>query len=267
MQYNLNQGGINMEVRANGFLDLFRDRYVTKTYDGWERVAIAKDLLATTQAGDPTNDFGVTNGVQQYTTTLIDTERNYTDQNVRDALVNLTSLSDGNFDFKFNYDKTFETFEQVGSYRPSMKFTYPYNITGGTIPHTADGLYNYIIALGSGFGEEALRTETADGISRGNFKTRQKIVTFNSVSVQQTLDDNAYAYLQKVKDILELPKFNISGALADLDVLDVGDRVPVEVLGHPAIPLSGVYRVEQINVSLDDNDAEDISITVDNYGL
>lgn len=267
MQYNLNQGGINMEVRASGFLDLFRDRYVTKSYDGWERVAIARDLLATTQSGDSSNDFGVVDGPQQYVTSITDTERNYTDQNVRDALINLTNLSDGNFDVKFNYDKTFETFEKVGSDRPSMKFTYPYNITGGTIPHTADNLYNYIIALGSGFGEEALRTETADGISRGNFKTRQKIVTFNSVSVQQTLDDNAYAYLQKVKNILELPKFNISGALADLDVLDVGDRIPVEVLGHPAIPLSDTYRIEQINVSLDENDAEDISITVDNYGL
>lgn len=267
MQYNLNQGGVNVEVKCTGFLDLFADRYVTKNYDGVERVAIGLDLIATTQAGDSTNDFGVDPGVSQYNTHITDTERNYVDQNVRDGLVNLTNLADGNFDFRFNYDRSIETFGQIGSNRPGSKFVYPYNIKGGTISHTATQLYNYIIAIGSGFGEEALRTETADGISRGNYKTRQKIVSFNSVSLQQTLDENASAYLQRVKNILELPKFNVSGAQADLSVLGVGDRVPVQVLGHPSIPLDGTYRIEQIEVSLDENDAEDISITVDDYGL
>jgi hypothetical protein len=267
MQYNLNQGGVNVEVKASGFLDLFKDRYVTKVYDGYERVAIAQDLLATTQAGDATNDFGVVLGPNQYDTGITDTERNYVDQNVRDAIVNLTNLADGQFDIRFNYDRSFETFGQIGSNRPGSKFTYPYNIKGGTVPHTAQNLYNYIIGLGSGFGEETLRTETADAVSRGNYGTRQKIVSFNSVSVQQTLDENSYAYLQRVKDILELPKFSVSGAQADLSIIGIGDRVPVQVLGHTSLPLNGTYRIEQIDVSLDENDAEDINITVDNYGL
>lgn len=268
MQYNLNQGGINIEVKATGFLDLFKDRYITKVYDGYERVAIAQDLLAETQdTGNPDDDFEVVLGTQQYDTGIEDTERNYVDQNVRDAIVNLTNLSDGNFDFRFNYDRSFETFGQIGSNRPELKFTYPYNITGGTVSRTATNLWNYIIGLGSGFGEEALRTVTADAVSRGNYKTRQKIVSFNSVSVQQTLDENTYAYLQRVKDILQLPKFNVSGEFADLDLLSVGDRVPVEVQGHAALPINGTYRIEQLDVDLDENNAENIAITVDNYGL
>lgn len=267
IQYNLNQNGINMEVKASGYLDLFKDRYVTKVYDGVERVAIATDLINTTQAGDSSNDFGVDIGPVQYNTGFEDTERNYVDQNVRDGIVNLTQLSDGVFDFAFTYDKKFNTYAQIGSDRPTLKFTYPYNIKSGTVPHTALNLYNYIIALGSGFGEETLRTETADGVSRANYKTRQKIVSFNSISIQDTLDLNAYAYLQRVKDILELPKFSISGEFADLSIIGIGDRIPIEVLGHPALPLNGTYRIEQIDVNLDENDAEDISVTVDNYGL
>jgi hypothetical protein len=266
MQYNLNQGEINVEVKATGFLDLLADRYVTKDYTATERVAIALDLIATTQAGDTTNDFGIDPGTQQYSTGLL-SDRSYTDQNVRDALVNLTNLSDGQFDFRFNYDRSIETFAQIGSNRPDNRFTYPYNITGGRVTHTATNLWNYIIGLGSGFGEEALRTVTADPVSRGNHKTRQKIVSFNSVTEQQTLDENTYAYLQKVKDILELPTFNVSGAFANLDILSVGDRVPVEVQGHPALPLNGTYRIEKMDVNLDENDAENIAITVDNYGL
>lgn len=266
MAYNLQEGEITLEVRATGFLDLFADRYVTKTYTNTERVAIVADLMATTQSGDSTNDFGVDPGPQQYDTE-VKSDREFVDQNVRDAIVNFTNLSDGNFDIRFNYDRSYDTFDQIGSDRPDNKFTYPYNIKGGKIAHTATNLFNYIIGLGSGFGEEALRTITADPTSRGNYKTRQKIVSFNSVTEQQTLDENTYAYLQKVKNILELPTFTVSGALADLGVLGVGDRVPIEVLGHSALPLNGIYRIEKLSVDLDENDAENIAITVDNYGL
>lgn len=266
MQYNLQESGITVDVQATGFLDLLGDRYVTKTYSQVERVAIALDLIAETQSGDATNDFGIDPGVLQYDTGML-SDREYTDQNVRDALVNLTNLSDGNFDFKFNYDRSIDTFAQVGGDRPDMKFTYPYNIRSGKVAHTATNLWNYIIGIGSGFGEEALRTETADTVSRGNHKTRQKIVSFNSITEQQTLDENTYAYLQKVKDILELPTFNVSGEFANLDILGVGDRIPIEVQGHTALPLTGNYRIEKLVVSLDQNDAEDIAITVDNYGL
>ena len=267
MGYGLAESGITLDVKATGFFDLFADRYVTKTYTQEERVAIFLDLINETQdTGNPDDDFGVVPGPQQYDTGLL-SDREYTDQNVRDAGVNLTNLSDGQFDFRFNYDRSVETFAQIGADRPDMKFTYPYNIRSGKVTHTATNLWNYIIGLGSGFGEEALRTITADPVSRGNHKTRQKIVSFNSVTKQQTLDENTYAYLQKVKNILELPTFNVSGALANLDLLGIGDRIPIEVAGHPALPLSGIYRIEKLSVTLDDNDAEDIAITVDNYGL
>lgn len=266
-EFTLNDKGIDVNVKATGFLDLLKDRYVTKNYSGVERVAIAQDLIATTQAGDPTNNFGIILGTNQYNTGLIDSVRTYTDQNVRDALINLTNLSDGNFDFRFNYDRSFETFGKIGSDRPNTKFIYPYNVTGGTIPRTAANLFNYIIGIGSGFGTQALRAETADGASRANYGTRQKIVTFNSVSVQDTLDQNAYGYLQLVKSILLLPKLDVSGQFANLDYLSVGDRVPIAVDGHTMLPINDTYRIEQLQVHLDDNDAETVSITVDNYSV
>lgn len=266
-QFNLDASGITVDIKATGFLDLLKDRYVTKSYTGYERVAIAQDLIATTQAGDPTNNFGIVLGTNQYNTGLTDTQRNYADQNVRDALINLTNLSDGNFDFRFNYDRSFETFAKIGSDRPNTKFIYPYNVTSGTIPRTAANLWNYIIGIGSGFGSQALRTETADGASRLNYKTRQKIVTFNSVSVQDTLNQNAYGYLQQVKNILLLPKLNVSGKFANLDYLSIGDRVPFAVTGHPMLPVDATFRIEQLQVQLDDNDAETIAMTVDSFSV
>lgn len=265
--YNLAVGGVTVEVKAAGFLDLFKDRYLTKTYTAEEATDIVRDAIAETQSASVLDDFGVVQGETQETVST-PRDREYVDQNIRDLIVNLTNLEDGNFDVRFNYDRTFEIFQQQGSNRPGNKFTYPYNITGGGIPNSALNLYNYIIGLGSGFGEETLRSVVADAVSRGNFKTRQKIVSFNSVTVQETLDDNTNAYLQRVKDLLMLPKIKVPGEFCNLSVIGIGDRVPVEVLGYRSIPVNGTtYRIEEIDVSLDENDAEDISLTVDDYGL
>lgn len=264
LQFNLNQGEINVEVRATGFLDLFKDRYITALFAAEESTEIARDSIAQTQSD--VGSFGVSNGAEQYNTGIL-RDRTYVDQNVRDLLVNLTNLEDGNFDFRFTYDRKFETYEMLGSERSGNKFTYPYNIKGGTIPRSALNLYNYIIGIGSGFGEEALRSVQDDAASRANYGTRQKIVTFNSVTEQDTLDENTSAYLQRVKDILLLPNISVSGEFCDLNIIGVGDRVPVEVQGHTALPLDETYRIEQIDCTLDDNDAEDIKLTIDNFGL
>lgn len=263
---SLNVDGVTIEIKGTGFLDLFKDRYLTKTYSAVEAADIARDAIAETQLGDATNNFGVLQGVVQESTGIV-RDREYVDQNIRDLLTNLTSLEDGNFDIKFNYDRTFEIYVQQGSERANNKFTYPYNIKGGNIPNTAMNLSNYIIGIGSGFGEEALRSVITDETSRGNYKTRQSIVTFNSVVLQETLDDNTNAYLQKVKDIMLLPKISVPGDFCDLSVIGVGDRIPVSIEGFRSIDIDTMYRIEQIDVKVDKQGAEDIDLTIDDYGL
>lgn len=263
MEYTFAEEGASVLVRCTGFLDLLMDRYVTKSYSQQDATAIARDLIAETQAIMGT--FNITNGVAQDSGVLRD--RNYTDQNVKDAIVNLTNLIDGNFDFKFTADRKFETYLQMGATRTNLKFTYPYNIKSMTVPRTALNLYNYIIGLGSGFGEETLRSEAGDTASRLNYGTRQKIISFNSVSVQNTLDQHTVSEVLLRKDIVMLPKLTVSGEFCDLNTVWVGDRIPVDTQGFKSLPLDGLFRIEQITCSLDANDAEDIDLIVDNYGL
>ena len=263
MQYEFNEAGASVTVRCSGFLDLLMDRYVTKNYLQTDAALIARDLIAETQAVMGT--FGITSGISQDAGVLRD--RNYIDQNAKDAIVNLTNLSDGTFDFKFLADRTFETFTKMGATRDNMRFTYPYNIKSMTVPRTALGLYNYVIALGSGFGEETLRSEAGDSASRLNYGTRQKIVSFNSISVQQTLDQQAVSEVLLRKDIVMLPKLKVDGEFCDLNTVWVGDVIPVNTQGFTSLPLDGMFRIEQITCSLDANDAEDIDLVVDNYGL
>lgn len=263
MQYEFAEAGASIAVRCSGFLDLLADRYVTKDYSQVDAADIARDLIATTQT--LIGSFGITDGVQQDAGVARD--RSYIDQNVKDAIMNLTSLSDGNFDFKFNADRTFDTYTVQGAIRTDLKFTYPYNVKSMTVPRTATNLFNYIIALGSGFGEEALRAEAGDTASRLNYGTHQKIVSFNSISDQLRLNQEAVSQVVLLKDILMLPKLKVSGEFCDLNSVWVGDKIPVSTQGYTSLVLDGLYRIEQITCSLDANDAEDIDLTVDNYGI
>lgn len=264
LNYTFAEDGGTIAVKCTGFLDLFRDRYITKSYVDTEATDIARDMLDDTQV--VYGDFGVENGAEQYDTG-VERTRNYIDQNIKDALVNLTNLIDGNFDFRFGYDRKFYTYEMQGTYWPNLKYTYPYNVKSISTPKTGLNTYNYVIGLGSGFGEETIRSVASDTPSRLNYGTRMKIVSFNSVSEQDTLDQNTAAELDKSKDLLILPKITVSGEFCDLNTVWVGDRVPIEVQGHPSLPLSDIYRIEQIECTLDENDAEDIDLTVDNYGF
>lgn len=263
MEYSFSEAGASVKVRCTGFIDLMMDRYITISYNQVDAAAIARDMIAETQA--VMGDFGITYGVSQDAGVL--RERNYVDQNVKDAIINLTNLSDGTFDFKFLADRTFETYTSMGTTRENFKFTYPYNVKSMTVPRTALNLYNYIIALGSGFGEETLRSEAGDTASRLNYGTRQKIISYNSVSDQNTLDQHAVGDVLLSKDVLMLPKLKVSGEFCDLNTIWVGDRIPVSTQGYTSLPLDGMFRIEQINCSLDLNDAEDIDLIVDNYGL
>ncbi len=264
INYTFNEGGASMVVKATGFLDLFASRLITKSYSAEEATEIARDMLDETQT--VYGDYGVINGPEQYNTG-VDRDRNYIDQNIKDALLNLTDLIDGNFDFAFTYDRKFNTYAMQGTYRPNLKLTYPYNIKSISTPKTALNLYNYTIGLGSGFGEETVRSEVSDVDSRLNYGTRMRQVTFNSVEDQTVLDQNTMAENAKTKDLLILPKLTVTGDFLDLNTVWVGDRIPVEVQGHPSLPLNDIYRIEQLSVTLDENDAEDIGLTVDNYGF
>lgn len=267
INFTFSEGNNEMVVKCSGFLDLFRDRYITKTYTQVEATDIARDMLDDTQV--VYGDFGVVDGVQQYNTGVL-RDREYIDQNIKDALMNLTDLIDGNFDFAFTHDRKFNTYEMQGTYRPNLKLTYPYNIKSISTPKTALNLYNYTIGLGSGFGEETVRSEggdAQDAASRLNYGTRMRIVSFNSVKDQAVLDQNTATENAKTKDLLILPKLTVAGEFLDLNTVWVGDRIPVEIQGHPTLPLDDIYRIEQITVNIDENDAEDISLTVDNYGF
>ena len=68
--------------------------------------------------------------------------------------------------------------------------------------------------------------------------------------------------------MLEIPQIKISGRDFDLSTYGIGDRVTVRVLDHNFLnTIDGVYRIERISVSIDENQDEDITLFFDNNQL
>jgi hypothetical protein len=259
-----------VNVTCTGYLNLFKDRYVSKVYTATEATSIATDLLTTTQA-QTNGSVGVTNAVSQYTTG-VNRDRTYQRDNVKLKIQELTTLIDGNFDFSFTWDKKFQTYSKIGARRTDLKFIYGgplSNVAGFQLSRSGINLFNKIYGLGSGFGVDQLQGTQVDTTSQLNYYVREQIQQFNSVSIQTTLDQNTTAAVSLAKDILELPKITITGKELNTNFLSVGDRIPLEVKNHTWLSnINGLYRIEQMEVDIDENDFERaIKLTFDSYGV
>lgn len=259
-------------VTATGYLNLFKDRYVTQTYTAQDAAYIAGNLITQAQAATR-GSVGATISGTSYMTG-VNRDRTYVRQNVKDGIQNLTKLVDGRFDFAFDANKVFKTYSQLGSKRTDIALTYggdASNIVGWYSSRSALSLYNQIIALGSGFGADQLVSTQDDVTSQTNYYLRQDIKQYNSVVEQTTLDQNATADLSLEKDLLEIPQPVITGnALANVPFLNVGDRVPLYIVGHPFLSnLNGLYfRIEKMEITLDENDFESaIRLYFDNWSV
>ena len=267
------QGGshaFTVTVTCSGYLNLFKDRYVTKTYTQTEATSIATDLLTTTQA-QTNGSVGVTNNASQYTTGVL-RDRTYQRDNVKLKIQELTTLVDGNFDFNFTWDKKFQTYSRIGARRTDLKFIWGgplSNVAGFQLTRSGINLFNKIYGLGSGFGADQLASTQADTTSQLNYYVREQIQQFNSVVIQSTLDQNTTAAVALAKDILELPKITITGEELNSNFLSVGDRIPLQVNNHKWLSnINGLYRIEQMDVTIDENDFESaITLTFDSFGV
>lgn len=250
-----------VEVRATGFLNLFKDRYtdVERTFTATEATTIAANLITESQA--LTNgDFGVHIGTLA---TVGTHDRTYRRTNIKDALQALTQVQTNPFDFEFTYNKTFNTYTSLGSSKPSIIFEYPKNIKSISVPLDGTGIANEVIVLGSGLGEEAAVQVTVDDTgSQLNYKLRQKIITPNSVQESATLTDHGNAELAAWSFPFELPSIVVDGNLSPhIGEYSVGDYVHVRLGQYLMINhVDAMYRIEKIDLQIDDMDNESITL-------
>lgn len=260
--YTSSYNSITMRVECVGYLNFYKTQYITASYTNTPQQSIMWDVID--RCNQKTGgDYGIRLGTHTGDTVLRD--RNYERKEVASLIQQMSNIING-CDFEFTPDKIFNTYQTKGTYRPSVRLTYPGNIQSFNFTRTLDKVGNYVYGIGSGTGEEAVQSQAEDVNSEEYLYRREKIAMWNSVTDQDTLDEHTDAVLHAGADIIELPNITVRDNVLDMSEIDTGDTIVVELGAFASMAhVSGNYRITSIVCEVDDNDSE--SVTLDFDGL
>lgn len=257
----INENGSSIAVQADGYLNYFLQRFIKKTWTNTDRSQIAWNAISTTQ-GQANGSFGITQGVLA---TTMNSDRIADYDEIKDIITDFTwhagASPTANYDFEFTPEKVFNTYNRKGSDKPEIMLVYPQNIK--SLSDVIDGstVANKIIGIGSGMGDERIETIKTDVPSQIDYRVREKKQVFNSASVMATLENNTKGVLDLYRQTLEIPEVQLEPGAIDLNTVQTGDSVYVRVEGIDYLNnIDGMFRINSIDVKIDENDSEDVAI-------
>lgn len=263
--YATNDPSVKVTVQCVGYLNFYKSQYVTATFSQQYQEDILWAVI--NQCNQKTGgDYGVRRGVD-IGGGRTKRDRNYSRKEVASLILQMSQVIDGP-DFDFSPDKKFNTYAAKGAYRPDVRLTYPGNIQEFSFNRTVEKVANYIYGIGSGNGDDAVQSTAEDATSENYIYRREKVMTWNSVVEQDTLNEHTNASLHYYKDIIELPSVTLKDNTLDLSQVDVGDTISLELLSNISLRhVNGFYRIEKIDCTVDENDSEKVQLTFDNLDI
>ncbi len=252
-------------VQARGWLDLFSKRYTAAsvTHTATDASTIAWNSINTSQ-GLSNGNFGITQGAL---TTSKTRTRTYEYKDIKELIIQLSEVIDG-FDFEFTWDKIFNTFypRQGADNADAITLEYPRNIKTINLPIDGTAIVNKVIARGQGFGDEQLVEERTDATSQLVYKLRERVADFNDVKESTTLQEHGDEILRVDTSPFAIPQITLrenSSPVIKKEIW-VDDPVKVNVLEDDFFDaIKGIiYRIESINVGVDENGIETVGFNV-----
>lgn len=196
-------------------------------------------------------------------------KRNYQLQNIKDALLELTEIDDDPIEFYFTPERAMNIGYKgfVGQNNLDLQICYPGNIESMTIARSASGLYNSILNIGSGIGNERIEAQAINRTSMITYGCRESVMTNNNASEYVRLEEEANGKLQDVKDPTNLPKVVIRDGSVNPGNLKIGDRINIYINNGDEYlsTITGTYRVVEYQVSTDLENMETVTLTVEKW--
>lgn len=257
----IDDSGRKLQVKADGYLNYFLQRFIKKTWTNTDRSQIAWDAINTSQT-QANGSFGITQGVLA---TTMNSDRISDYDEIKDLITDFTwhagASPTANYDFEFTPEKVFNTYNRKGSDKPEVQLVYPQNIKSLSDDIDGSTVANKIIGIGSGMGDERIETVKTDATSAIAYRVREKKQVFNSASVPATLENNTQGVLDMYRQTLEIPDLSLEPNAIDLNNIQTGDSVYVRVEGIDYLAnIDGMFRINEISVSLDENDSENVQL-------
>lgn len=252
-------------LTAAGFLDLFKDRFTAaaRVFTNTDAGTIAWTLLEESQktAGnyDPVKDFGVRAGTIQAS---VNRTRTYEFKEIKDAVIQLSEVING-FDFEIDHEKKFHVFyPKQGQLKPELVLRYPGTIGRLVLPIDASQMANQVIARGSGLGASQPIVQRDQTGVQAAYRIRQRIVDYPDVIEDATLEQHADEILRVESVPYEIPEIELLPN-TDPHIKDfwLGDVIRVKA-SQGLVQIDNDYRIDQIDVEVDENDLETVKLKV-----
>lgn len=263
-EYTSSYNSVTMRVECVGYLNFYKTQYISAEYTNTPQQEIMWDVIS--RCNEKTGgDYGIRQGT--HTGDTVYRDRSYERKEVASLIQQMSNVING-CDFEFTPDKLFNTYQTKGTYRQSVRLTYPGNIQSFNFTRTLDKVANYVYGIGSGTGEEAVQSQAEDPDSEDYLYRREKISLWNSVQDQDTLDEHTESVLHAGSTIIELPNITLRDNALDMSEIDTGDTIRVELGAFASIAhVSGDYRITSIVCVVDDNDSESVTLDFDDLDI
>lgn len=174
---------------------------------------------------------------------------------------NFTVSIDPDTNYMARYFNVF--YPRQGVDNTSLNFSYPGNIIKFSKPKDGKTMFNEVIMRGQGTGLAQLIITENDKAAISSFGMRQETQSEPDVSDQDTLTSIAQESIRTRKDPLDLPEIQLDGSKPPyIGSYGVGDTIQIQITGVPILNVNDSYRIEQLDVTISDDDQEFASILV-----
>ncbi len=247
------------------WLYLLKDRYTAKevTYTKIDAGQIAWELINTSQAKTNGN-FGIKKGIIDSTQ---DRDRTYNNQNIMEAIVNLSDVI-GGFDFEITNEKIFNIYTIKGEdLTNEVVLMYGSNFQNVKIDEDFTNPCNNAIVLGEVIdGEELSRADRYDPTSQSVYKLREQVLSADNVIDENTLNAKGDAMLYKYKLPLLKIDLNIQRGKFDVTKFSLGDLVRV-IVKKGCYNIDQEMRIFEWSVNHENDNTEKLSLVLGELGI
>lgn len=225
--------------------------------------AIAWDLIKTSQLKTNGN-LGITEG---NIATTQDRTRTYNNQNIMEAIVNLSEVING-FDFEITNDKVFNVYTIKGDdLTDSLILEYGRNLQSVSIDEDFTTPCNNAIVLGEVIdGTELTRVDRPDTTTQAKYKLREMVLSADNVIDADTLNEKGDAMLYKYKEPLIKITFEVIRGMIDVTQFSLGDLIRL-IIKKGCYNIDSTYRIFEWTVDHENDNTEKLSLILGELGI
>ncbi len=262
--YGVDENTVTMKVSCTGYLNYYKKRYIDIDFDNTAQEQIMWGVIDACNAKYG-GDYGITQGVHVGQSVLRD--RHQVRKEVKSFLQQMSQIRAG-VDFEITADKKLNTYIAQGAYRPDVRLTYAGNIESFSFSRSVENVSNFIYGIGSGNGDDAIQAESEDTASEDYLYRREQIASYNSITDEDTLQQNVDAVIHYAAQPIELPTITLQINVLDLSTIGIGDTVSVTMDGSKLLAhINGFYRIESITCRVNDQGDETVDLTFDDIDI